>query len=486
LAPPGTKPPPAHRARALFQAARGLTNARPLLAMTDVERALADETAPLRPSPASGARADGSSDRRAPGSPIRFLVGVSILALVGTFGAFVHGYGGDLSQVLHLSSVRATPVAFIHVPRTGGDSLKYTVKNLGVPILAEERCYKYMHKEHGVVNAVLFRDPKQHVLSQYSHCFANPHGAASMSPLWGLPRGQRGDTPKNGWSHGLNKWLAHFNNWRRGDGYFNCFNPLNMQARYLTCGTRDEALDKALNSGAERWGTPEKPGRAVWFQSAHYLGANDEPEPSVEKLLRRLDSMQVVGVTEALKESACLTEYHARGAMHPACECGAEEGKFPLAEEMHEVYQPKVFAELPEEDRKMVLNVTRVDRLLHRYAVQRFIHDAKLVEKASGKRFLCGETRKKLDGFLREHAEGELEANLGVKWTEFKPNAKSKQHHAEASMGAMMPMGERKKLKAYSDVESDALMRKMERARAASVLPPEALSEVPMTHFEFS
>ena len=133
--------------------------------------------------------------------------------------------------------------------------------------------------------------------------------------------------------------------------------------------------------------------------------------------------------------------------------------KFPLAEEMHEVYQPKVFAELPEEDRKMVLNVTRVDRLLHRYAVQRFIHDAKLVEKASGKRFLCGETRKKLDGFLREHAEGELEANLGVKWTEFKPNAKSKQHHAEASMGAMMPMGERKKLKAYSDVESDALMR---------------------------
>ena len=217
---------------------------------------------------------------------------------------------------------------------------------------------------------------------------------------------------QNGWSHGLNKWLAHFNNWRRGDGYFNCFNPLNMQARYLTCGTRDEALDKALNSGAERWGTPEKPGRAVWFQSA-------QPSAPTTNRAERGEAAQAAGLDAGRRRDRGAGERVPDGVPRPrrgapACECGAEEeGKFPLAEEMHEVYQPKVFAELPEEDRKMVLNVTRVDRLLHRYAVQRFIHDAKLVEKASGKRFLCGETRKKLDGFLREHAEASSRRTSG-------------------------------------------------------------------------
>ena len=193
----------------------------------------------------------------------------------------------------------------------------------------------------------MFRDPREHVLSQFSHCFANPHGAASMSPLWGFPRGNKGDTPKLGWMNGLNKWLKHFGeNWHREDGYFNCFNPINMQARYLTCGAKDEVKDKEIHTGAERWGTPDDPGRAVWFQSAHYLGANDEAEPDLEKLIRRLDSMQVVGVTEAMKATACLLEYQSRGTVHPQCECGSDERKFPWKEQRNEAYQPYAFAEI--------------------------------------------------------------------------------------------------------------------------------------------
>ena len=68
----------------------------------------------------------------------------------------------------------------------------------------------------------------------------------------GLPRGNKGDTPKLGWMNGLSKWLKHFGeDWRREDGYFNCFNPINMQARYLTCGAKDEVKDKAIGTGAE-------------------------------------------------------------------------------------------------------------------------------------------------------------------------------------------------------------------------------------------
>tara|TARA_B110000208_G_scaffold23832_1_gene30469 strand:+ start:1298 stop:2638 length:1341 start_codon:yes stop_codon:yes gene_type:complete len=296
--------------------------------MSDLERGSVDETARLNGEPVlPGGRRKSSSSSGPSQISFRVMAAFAVFALLGTLGSFVTSWGGDIAQVLQLASHKTTPVSFIHVPRTAGTTLGFTVQALGVPITGEDRCYKYSHRENAI-NAVVFRDPTEHVLSLFGQCFANPHGAQSMSPLWGFPRGKKGDTPEAGWRNGLTKWLAHFGeNWERERGYFNCFNPINMQARYLTCGGKDEIHDKEVHLGAERWGTPQKPGRAVWFQSAHYLGVNDAVEPDLDKVIRRLDSMQVVGVTEALKATTCLTEYYSRGTIHPSCECGSDERK---------------------------------------------------------------------------------------------------------------------------------------------------------------
>ena len=456
--------------------------------MTDLERGVADERAPLRPT--NGSSASPSSAPSKISFPL--MVAFAVVGLGATLGSFVSSWGGDIVQVLQLASHNKIPVSYMHVPRTGGDTLRFTVPHLGVPITGEERCYKYVHRERAI-NAVMFRDPREHVLSQFSHCFANPHGAASMSPLWGFPRGNKGDTPKLGWMNGLNKWLKHFGeNWHREDGYFNCFNPINMQARYLTCGAKDEVKDKEIHTGAERWGTPDDPGRAVWFQSAHYLGANDDAEPDLEKLIRRLDSMQVVGVTEAMKATACLIEYQSRGTVHPQCECGSDEKKFPWKEERNEAYQPYAYAEISERARELVMNVTRVDRLVHRYAVKRLIRDSLRAEEKMGKRFLCSATRRVLDAMLDEHKDGELEAALDQAWDEYRPGGKSLNHAEEASMGAFAiprrPLAKPRKrsVRTYTAAEQEELMVKMTEARAAEVLPREALEEVPMTHFEYS
>ena len=455
--------------------------------MSDLERGVSDERAPLRPTDGRSASPSSAPSKRS----FLLMVAFAVLGLAATLGSFVSSWGGDIVQVLQLASHKKIPVSFMHVPRTGGATLRFTAPQLGVPITGEERCYKYVHRER-MINAALFRDPREHVLSQFSHCFANPHGAASMSPLWGFPRGNKGDTPKLGWMNGLSKWLKHFGeDWRREDGYFNCFNPINMQARYLTCGAKDEVKDKAIGTGAERWGTPDDPGRAVWFQSAHYLGANDAAEPDLDKVIRRLDSMQVVGVTEAMKATTCLIEYHSRGTVHPQCECGSDDSKFPWKEERNEAYQPYAFADISEKNRELVMNVTRADRLVHRYAVKRLIRDSMRAEEKMGKKFLCSATRRALDAILDEHEDGELEAALDGPWDEYRPSGKSLHHKAEASMGAVAALrpfaaSARSAKRTYTAAEQEALMVRMQKARAAEVLPREALEEGPMTHFEYS
>ena len=200
--------------------------------------------------------------------------------------------------------------------------------------------------------------------------------------------------------------------------------------------------------------------------------------------------MQVVGVTEAMKETACLIEYQSRGTVHPQCECGSDERKFPWKEERNEAYQPYGYAEISEKARELVMNVTRADRLVHRYAVKRLIRDSMRAEEKMGKKFLCSATRRTLDAILDEHEDGELEAALEESWDEYRAGGKSLNHREEASMGsfaAPRPSAARNgSVRTYTAAEQEALMVKMTEARAAEVLPREALEEVPMTHFEYS
>ena len=134
------------------------------------------------------------------------------------------------------------------------------------------------------------------------------------------------------------------------------------------------------------------------------------------------------------------------------------------------------------------MNVTRVDRVLHRYAVKRFIRDSLRAEEKMGKQFLCASVRRELDQVLDQHEDGELEAALDVPWGKYKPSAKSVGATKEAAMGSLPfeKVDLKHVPKTYTPDEQNTLMRKMTSAKAKEVLPAAALLEVPMTHFEYA
>lgn len=343
----------------------------------------------------------------------------AVLGLACTGAVFVRSFHGDLIGVVRLALGRTKRVSFIHIPKAGGDTFRFTAANMGVPTDGEERCYQYMYKDDrdAFVNAVLIRDPRAHVLSQYSHCYTNPYGTSSLAPGWGFPRGDEGELPPQRWRSGLDVWLAHFNSWHQGtDGYFNCYNPINMQARYLTCGEK-EPRDRLVGTGAEHAGSsPEHPQDEFYFQSGHYMAVNDMPEPDLPTLKARLDTMQVVGVTEAMKESVCLLEFKSRGAIHPGCECGSPAKLLPWHMETHGRIHAD-FNTLPAEVMRSVYNITRVDRLLHRMAALRLMTDVKDAENRLGKTFMCAEGLRALQEILgNDEVERELVGSLGLDW----------------------------------------------------------------------
>ena len=263
--------------------------------MSDVERAASDETQPAFPRGWVRSRAIlASRALRSQRNTFRAMVGVAVLSLACTVAVVARDYNGDFAQMIRLATRKAGPVSFIHVPH-GGDTLRFTLPELGVPVVGEERCYKYMHKETGAVNAILFRDPREHVVSRFSHCFSNPHGAASMNPLWGFPKATR-RFPKKGWS-AVSASGSDTSTWHRETVASTVSAP-------STCrrGTSPAAPGTRPGQGAHHGrravGHPGCSGARRVVPIRAYLGVNDELGP-LEKLRRRLDSMQVVGVTEA-------------------------------------------------------------------------------------------------------------------------------------------------------------------------------------------
>ena len=313
-------------------------------------------------------------------------------------------------------------VALVQIPKTGSTSYKRLLPQILPPgailMYDTENCYRWVVAQKPVLDAkaqgidivstTLLREPRSHVLSMFMQCYQNTYKKAEYSTAFhrNASGDFGGDAEMQELSRRVNSfraWITNFAAWNRGDQDFQCYVPINLQARQLTC-PGDRATDE-----------PYAPAPVIdSYQSAWYVASTD-PDPQDGNLagaLAALDEISVTGVLDALEETACMVHYKVTGGvLHPGCECGSSDGGggAPSEAVSMEAKRPVMayherhgldtlhYDVLPDDLQEMVDAVTRVDDEVYRAAVQRLLIEVGRVESATGKIILCAPRRKTLE-----------------------------------------------------------------------------------------
>jgi len=279
------------------------------------------------------------------------------------------------------------PVALIHIPKTGGQGFRATLRlddtRDGASLhftdltandeVSFETAYK---KVPSGVHMTVLREPRAHVLSQYVECRSDEWGKRSVAAYHTnykhklhLPR-----FPKFGKLYDdFDEWVDHFatlgENGTRGHlGCFNCYNPINMQTRYMS-----------LNA-------TEKP--APHFVPSLKLYQREYAGSSFKRAKKNLGRLEVVGLMEKFRESLCLAAYAATDALPEHCldkERRCSDGRlYDHGVKHHDLalVKPTTLAKID--------SITKEDTWLYAYAKRLFHHQIERVRKQTGVNLMCG------------------------------------------------------------------------------------------------
>lgn len=236
--------------------------------------------------------------------------------------------------------------------------LKQTVLN-GNKEYCEKSTYTF-----GVPEIIFFREPRSHVLSQFLECKYDEWGQQTTLK-WNFP----GYLKLNDTMLGFDTWVKHFNDialtkFREASAY-NCYDPFNMQTRYLT----------------------------MEYKECHFAKSAKGRWPNITVARQVMDRIQVVGIVAHYPASLCLFEYFAGGQKFltencQVCEDGRMKVAKTLSHETHGVPKHSI-STVSNKTLAMIDEMTRIDKELYEIALERFYHQVSLVQNTTGVDLLC-------------------------------------------------------------------------------------------------
>eukprot|EP00873_Tetraselmis_striata_P007336 jgi/Tetstr1/427600/TSEL_017725.t1 len=249
-----------------------------------------------------------------------------------------------------------THYAYVHIPKVAGASF-------------QRDCAEWM--------------PVGVTLEGNAEALATDTAAATTHPGWQAivpppePAGRTGSIYK-----GLHKWLQHFLRPSVAEFSdpkafaFDCYNPWNLQSRYLT------SVD------SEQGGHRQKPSRY-----AHAVWGEDEKQPAVAGTITAARQLSFLGIADLYLPSLCLLRFQTTGSMPPECSCGvAPAGRSRQANLTHETHAvpPHSLDDLPLRVLRDIGRLVTTDARLYLDALHIFEARAREAASATGVHMLCG------------------------------------------------------------------------------------------------
>jgi len=327
----------------------------------------------------------------------------------------------DVSLAGSSDAVLKDVVYHLHIPKVAGISFGLDALDMlaaqGLKQASREGCYAWQEQQPRVRGtAVMLRNPRKHVLSQYDFCAdgfvleyrqaVKPAGSPDLPPnfedwvqAWSdlQDAGWHGDfTPPldvvsanpveaRGRFERIKAWSSppfspesrflDVKDWHELDGGgtiwhfvnvpFQCYSPLSFQTQRLSCTKPMEF--------------PQK--------------------PDLDRAVQNMKGAWFVGLVDAYQASICLFHAKLSNQLPAYCDCRKPElwNSFKGHQENTNEHHRKI-SEYPPQVLELVDKLTVADRALYEAGRKRFVDEIREVERAHGTQILCNETKLALVG----------------------------------------------------------------------------------------